>query len=446
MKTPSNKTYELLKASGWYEGRQIDIKSIVTKMESLGFYFSEGDGFVKFFSEFGNLNLIFNTDNVQHRIIFTIGPYEHIIPDNRLKYDYPRIIGNSCNCLIMIGYYNDFGLLVIDNDSGEIYHLQDGEVISLGEKIEAIDVLINKLSRREVTIWPQPGWWSKERYSNEKIGPSTENVQTVISNIKKGSNIFVNLNKCNLTKIPQEVYESPNVIRLYFNSNSLQELSLEIGNLIELEDLDLSTNLLTELPESITDLEELTKLNLSNNQLNNKVINRISRLKDLRVLNLADNEIDEISETISSIVYLRELNLSNNKIKVIPTELFDCQFLGVLNLSYNKIEEFPMTLSDHQYLYKIDFSHNLMSEFADEFADIKNLQWLNLSNNQIEEIEHLYDLRNLEYLNLSSNQIKSIPVSIFKEMPRLKVLDLTNNPITEIPEEVKAIKGLEIKL
>ncbi len=445
MKTPSNKTYEVLKASGWYEGRKIDVSKDLDYVNDLGLYISKGKEFEKFYSEFGKLNLVTNLGVEKRYIHLKVNTFAHIVSDHSLKYDYPRIIGNLCSSLVMIGEYNNSSLLVIDNDTGEIYYIYDGEVSPLGKGIMAIDVLINK-PWSDIEKWPQPGWWNKERYTNEKIGPSIENVQTVISNIKKGNSIFVNLNKCNLTKIPEEIYESPNIIRLYLNSNSLQEISSRIKNLIELETLDLSTNLLTELPESIVGLERLMKLNLSDNKLNYEVINRISRLKDLRVLNLADNEIDEISETISSIVYLRELNLSNNKIKVIPTELFDCQFLGVLNLSYNKIEEFPMTLSDHQYLYKIDFSHNLMSEFADEFADIKNLQWLNLSNNQIEEIEHLYDLRNLEYLNLSSNQIKSIPVSIFKEMPRLKVLDLTNNPITEIPEEVKAIKGLEINL
>ncbi|CAD8113689.1 unnamed protein product [Paramecium sonneborni] len=91
------------------------------------------------------------------------------------------------------------------------------------------------------------------------------------------------------------------------------------------------------------------------------------------------------------------------------------------------------TLSE--LLLDLDLSNNLLHQFPNQLKKFTSLKILNLSNNQIQQIPIKFSLPNLEKLILSDNQIKQLPSCLFK-LNTLRELNLNNNIIEYIPSEL----------
>ncbi len=94
----------------------------------------------------------------------------------------------------------------------------------------------------------------------------------------------------------------------------------------------------------------------------------ITRLPNLKSLDLEDNRLKDVSATIGDMQRLEYLNLSNNKIKELPDAIGDLQNLEYLDLSNNRLKELPATLSDLKNLKVLDISNNKLP-----FTAVENL-------------------------------------------------------------------------
>lgn len=134
----------------------------------------------------------------------------------------------------------------------------------------------------------------------------------------------------------------------------------------------------------------LERLSIGENRLTEEAIPPLTILKELRVLNLSFNEIQELpSSFLRNLQQLEELYLSGNQLTSIPTEdLVKMTRLSVLFLNGNKFQTLPAELGKIPSLTIIDAGSNLLRynihnwEFDWNWNFNCNLKYLNLSGNK----------------------------------------------------------------
>lgn len=158
---------------------------------------------------------------------------------------------------------------------------------------------------------------------------------------------------------------------------------------------------------------------------------------------------------------IRTLTFRHNKIRKIESRaFFNLKLLEKLDLSENKLT--------HDALSRQVFEGHYM---AQELEPLINLKWLSLANNDLHTLDpDLFDhLPNLETLLLCHNQfmimdsnsagaissipklkmldlsfmeLRKIPESTLHGPRELKVLNLTGNLFTEIPDDIRYARNL----
>tara|TARA_R110002050_G_scaffold74772_4_gene160134 strand:+ start:34161 stop:35462 length:1302 start_codon:yes stop_codon:yes gene_type:complete len=181
--------------------------------------------------------------------------------------------------------------------------------------------------------------------------------------------------------------------------------ALKSGELIGLKTLKLTCGL-TEFPEDILSLAEtLEILDLSDNQLT-ELPDSISQLKKLRILFFARNNFTEFPVILRKCPALSMIGFKSNQIDTVPENAFP-PLLNWLILTDNKIKELPKSIGDSRLLQKCALAGNLIEELPSEMVNCINL----------------------ELLRVSANNLKSIPEWLF-ELPKLSWVAFGGNPAT----------------
>ncbi|KIJ68033.1 hypothetical protein HYDPIDRAFT_173731 [Hydnomerulius pinastri MD-312] len=186
----------------------------------------------------------------------------------------------------------------------------------------------------------------------------------------------------------------------------------------------------------------LERLYVGENRLTDEALPPFTILKELRVLNLSFNEIQEMpSSFLRNLTKLEELYLSGNQLTSIPTEdLPRLTRLSVLFLNGNKLQTLPQELGKVQSLTVIDVGSNVLRyninnwEFDWNWNFNRNLKYLNLSGNKRLEIKP----DNPGAKPRSEKEEKSSLLADFSELTALRVLglmDVTTTFLPNIPEE-----------
>ncbi|XP_053668419.1 leucine-rich repeat-containing protein 47-like [Anopheles marshallii] len=163
-----------------------------------------------------------------------------------------------------------------------------------------------------------------------------------------------------LEKISQRIDKLHHLQSLLLYRNRITQVPATIGLLGELKVLDLSGNRLTELPIEFAKLRFLTTLNLSFNRL--KTVD-LTALEKLSVCNLSGNELAVVPQFhIGQAHHLTEVNLEKNCIVVLPEELTQQYILRVLNVAENKIEQVPKYITKCAKLKEINLKGNPLKD------------------------------------------------------------------------------------
>jgi internalin A len=152
-----------------------------------------------------------------------------------------------------------------------------------------------------------------------------------------------------------------------------------------------------------------------------------------RWIDLSNNELTEIPESIAKLTNLTTLDLRGNKLTKIPESITKLTNLTTLNLRNNQLTEIPESITKLTNLTKLYLRYNQLTEIPESIAKLTNLTTLNLRNNQLIEIpESITKLTNLTTLGLSGNPIKTPPLEIAN-----KGIDAIKDYFRQIKEEGK---------
>lgn len=182
-----------------------------------------------------------------------------------------------------------------------------------------------------------------------------------------------------------------------------------------IKNLDLKVTVIDILQRSMTKKNhcgDLTTLDLSGLGITELLDDSIPEIKTLEGLYLMSNPIEKIEENfLSKLINLKTLNLHNCNIMKIPDKSFNkSKSIQSLVLSNNKITILPSSI-----------------------ARLNELKDLIVSNNQIKNIDELMinNLRNLKILDLQHNEIESLPENT-EFLLGLEQLKLKGNSILNI--------------
>lgn len=89
----------------------------------------------------------------------------------------------------------------------------------------------------------------------------------------------------------------------------------------------------------------------------------------------------------------------------------------------------------------LNLDHNQL-EKADGVEKLTELKWLRLNDNKLAALPDLKGLVNLRRIYLRNNRFAAVPETL-KDLPALTDIDLSGNPLKEVPQWLAEKKGLK---
>ncbi|MHA2370531.1 MAG: leucine-rich repeat domain-containing protein [Candidatus Hodarchaeales archaeon] len=215
--------------------------------------------------------------------------------------------------------------------------------------------------------------------------------------------------------------EIPRVDQIKWNAfGYLQEGEQIVG-------LGLCKQKLVTLPASLTRLENLRTLNLRNNLLI-ALPESFGALENLRELYLYENQLTTFPESFKRLINLKKLDIKNNQLTALSDTFQSLSKLETLLLDGNKFANFPEIITKLTQLQVLSLASNELVILSERLGDLRKLRSLSLKANLLRQLPNsLKGLRSLVRLNLDHNHFQSLPEFLFK-LPALRYLNVEANP------------------
>lgn len=245
----------------------------------------------------------------------------------------------------------------------------------------------------------------------------------------------LDLSHNNIQSIDEVFYSVDKLQTLYINSNSLTAIpSKAFQALTQLRYLQLDRN---EFQSLIGNPFQGLSVSLKMLYMRGCGLNSMSSVLSLRSLNLLDlgeNSIFEMpsnSQLRSSFPYLRSLYLDHNKLTRLADGQFSDMNLDTLDLAYNQLDQVTNTLFNRFTVQNLNLSSNVIINIGEKaFQLTKSVGNLNLAHNPIGALSpkvfrNLYALREL---NLSECALNGLSDEQFRDIYLIK-LDISRNSL-----------------
>ncbi|KAI3769498.1 hypothetical protein L6452_00604 [Arctium lappa] len=242
---------------------------------------------------------------------------------------------------------------------------------------------------------------------------------------------------------------SERFLRGHINSSS------SLFNLVHLQTLNLAMNDFTEseIPSQISRLKQLRSLNLSDTGFSGQIPNEVSHLIQLSSLDLSWNPLKLQSPSLEKLVQnltgLEELDLSGVDISSsLPRFLANFSSLRSIKLENCFLQnEFPVAILQLPKLKFLDVASNsYLTGFLPEFHNNSLLEYLILNSTGFSGIipKSIVNLNRLISLNLRSCSFLGIIPGSLANLTQLTHLDLTLNEFTGVVPSLASLTKLTV--
>ena len=188
-----------------------------------------------------------------------------------------------------------------------------------------------------------------------------------------------------LVNLPDDFGYLVNIEELDLCQNKLDKLPESFGNLKALKKLNLSKNQLANLPVSFEFLTSLIDLDLSSNKLI-ALPSGFGKLTSLEIVECRYNLIASINKFTNN-ANIKQLFLGYNRLRDLPDDIFaEFPYLVSLDLRDNSLSKLPESLLSLKLLERIDLTNNNISGLPYTLGLMENLKAVTLEGNPMRGI------------------------------------------------------------
>ncbi|XP_071092127.1 PH domain leucine-rich repeat-containing protein phosphatase 2-like [Haliotis cracherodii] len=229
----------------------------------------------------------------------------------------------------------------------------------------------------------------------------------------------------------QSQHASYKLDSLIMAGNQISRLPTDyLDHMTHIKKIDLRMNKLQLLPTETArfqSLDHVTHLDIRDNEI---IDLDIRAIRALEYLNCERNMIRSLQINGTS---LKNIFVSHNKIESISINPKP-EWLVSMDVSYNQLKEVPTWLGDCFFLVRLDLSHNNIARLPDRMlTDARKLKILRVNHNQLKllptDIKHCL----IEELHLERNLLTQLPPELFIRANKLRCLNLTGNCLVDLP-------------
>uniref|UniRef100_A0A8C6I9T0 Leucine rich repeat containing 1 n=1 Tax=Mus spicilegus TaxID=10103 RepID=A0A8C6I9T0_MUSSI len=212
-----------------------------------------------------------------------------------------------------------------------------------------------------------------------------------------------------------------------------------LTQLRRLEELDLGNNEIYNLPESIGALLHLKDLWLDGNQLS-ELPQEIGNLKNLLCLDVSENRLERLPEEISGLTSLTDLVISQNLLETIPEGIGKLKKLSILKLDQNRLTQLPEAIGDCENLTELVLTENRLLTLPKSIGKLKKLSNLNADRNKLVSLpKEIGGCCSLTMFCIRDNRLTRLPAEVSQAM-ELHVLDVAGNRLHHLPLSLTTLK------
>ncbi|XP_047010321.1 leucine-rich repeat-containing protein 1 isoform X1 [Ictalurus punctatus] len=230
-----------------------------------------------------------------------------------------------------------------------------------------------------------------------------------------------------------------NLVSLELRENMLTYLPESLSQLHRLEELDVGNNELYNLPETIGCLVSLKDLWLDGNQLS-ELPEEIGSMKNLLCLDVSENKLEHLPEEMACLLSLTDLLVSQNLIDALPQGIGKLKRLSILKADQNRLVQLPESIGDCESLTELVLTENQLLRLPRSIGKLKKLSNFNCDRNRLVSLpKEIGGCSSLNVLCVRDNRLTRIPAEI-SQATELHVFDLSGNRLTYLPMSLTTLR------